>query len=265
MTQMVSTAMVNQSPSLVAETTIITSYKIKVTGIKDLREGVENTTNAEVTKPDGSKEKIYVWIYPEKKSQQEKRELEFLCRMNDKALSLPDHLDGKMAIGLIYQGKRYVAVIDRTDDEDIIATVRDGEIVDINKGQLEETYMCPGLVGCTTAMTSARYKGTHFVKWDEKKKGGRWFECEISEQDSDGDYNVRAHDGDTGFFSGSQISKLGVQSSVGDTVIAYWDNRNYAFKGKHGATDMSGKICVHFDDGDHKLADSSTVHKLSTI
>ena len=32
-------------------------------------------------------------------------------------------------------------------------------------------------------------KMTHFVKWDNKKPGGRWFECSISAA-SDTEYNV---------------------------------------------------------------------------
>merc|ERR1711936_917398 len=135
----------NQSPSLVAKTNIVNSYEITVTGINDIREGVENTTHAEVTKPDGSKEKIYVWIYPEYKYQADKQDLsdlwklqkEFGIREKDQTFSLPDNLDGKMAIGLIYQKTMYIAVIDTTDDKEIVATVRDDKIVDVNKEKME--------------------------------------------------------------------------------------------------------------------------------
>ena len=123
-------------------------------------------------------------------------------------------------------------------------------------------------------MTRARFGGTHFVRWDNSRTGGRWFECAISDKYSDGKYNVKTHDGDSGFFPASQVSHLGIKSSVGDTVLAYrirtsifgaFPNRTYASNGKHSATDTDGKIWVYFDDGEKVLTESSAVHKLSTL
>merc|ERR1719369_1875024 len=106
----------DQSSSLVAKTTIIDSYEITVTGVKTLEEGVGNTAHTTVTKPDGSTEKIFVWIYPDYKYKLEYEDLDFLtgarnCMFGtNKVLSLPENLDdGKMAIGLIYQNTRYIA------------------------------------------------------------------------------------------------------------------------------------------------------------
>ena len=43
----------------------------------------------------------------------------------------------------------------------------------------------------TSGTGLARYSGTHFVKWDNWKTGGRWFECTIVERMSKGKYQVR--------------------------------------------------------------------------
>ena len=74
----------------------------------------------------------------------------------------------------------------------------------------------------------------YFVKWDDAKTGGRFFECSIV-----GNWNkgmplvtVRTHTGNTGKYDLSSIFKIGCPPEVGDDVIAYWDNRPYAFKGK---------------------------------
>ena len=42
----------------------------------------------------------------------------------------------------------------------------------------------------TSGTGLARYSGTHFVKWDNWKMGGRWFECTIIKQMSNGKYQV---------------------------------------------------------------------------
>ena len=64
---------------------------------------------------------------------------------------------------------------------------------------------------------------------------------------------------------GNKISKLGIRSSIGDTVISYWDNRNYAFKGSHTANHPDGRVYVKYDDGDEAWMSSWRVHKLITI
>ena len=103
------------------------------------------------------------------------------------------------------------------------------------------------------------------MRWDDKKTGGRWFESSIGERYSDGIYEVLTHDGDRANFSGVEISCLGVQSQLGDTVIAYWDNRHYAFKGRHMATHLHGMIYVEFDDGGKAFMDAWRVHKLESL
>merc|ERR1711936_368385 len=117
----------DQSSFLVAKTNILNSYEITLTGIKDLSEGIGNTTHAEVTKPDGSKEKIFVWIYPEYKYQEEKQDLSDLWKLQQEF------------------GTREK---DKTYDKEIF-TVRDDKIVDVNKGQMEETYLERWMVGYT--------------------------------------------------------------------------------------------------------------------
>ena len=82
---------------------------------------------------------------------------------------------------------------------------------------------------------------------------------------SDGKYEVLAHDGDRGRYFGYEVSKLGIRSSLGDAVIAYWDSRNYAFKGKNAGDHLNGKIWVEYDDGDKAWIDRNSVHKLVTI
>ena len=119
----------------------------------------------------------------------------------------------------------------------------------------------------TTSNPTAKYGGTHFVKWDNREIGGRWFECTIGTQWSDGRYLVRLYDYDygTGTFRPNEISILGVESTVGDQVLAYWEGSHYAYKGIHGATDSHGKIWVEFDDGINVLTESSAVYKFVTL
>ena len=89
----------------------------------------------------------------------------------------------------------------------------------------------------------------YFVKWDDDKTGGRYFECNLdgkvsgtsgynmaSKFDAYFDrYNVKAHDDDEGIFAQDRIFKMGCAPKKGDSVIAYyndWIQRSYAFLGK---------------------------------
>ena len=49
-------------------------------------------------------------------------------------------------------------------------------------------------------------------------------------------------------------------------VIAYWDGRAYAFKGKVTAKkSLSEEFWVEFDDGDEAWMPSRDVHKLESL
>ena len=118
----------------------------------------------------------------------------------------------------------------------------------------------------TSGTGLARYSGTHFVKWDNWKTGGRWFECTIIERMSDRRYQVLVHDGAVGYFYGKDLTALGSTPSLLDMVIAYWDGRAYAFKGKVTAEkSLSGEFWVEFDDGDEAWIPSRDVHKLESL
>ena len=74
----------------------------------------------------------------------------------------------------------------------------------------------------------------YFVKWDDAKLGGRYFECNLLEKFAawKSTIRIKAHDGDVGTYDTNEVFKIGCKPSKGDTVIAYWDNRAYAFLGK---------------------------------
>ena len=113
----------------------------------------------------------------------------------------------------------------------------------------------------------AKFGKQYFVNWDDKKAGGEWYESDITKKPSDPThtYTVKSHDGDTKFIKGSRISKAGVKSEEGDTILAYHKGgRNYAFAGTHVAT-KGNKIYVRYDDGDTNWEDSTNVHKLVTL
>lgn len=50
--------------------------------------------------------------------------------------------------------------------------------------------------------------------------------------------------------------------ALGSIVIAYWDQRNYAFKGRIIDKCSGGKWKVLYDDGDLKCAPKNEVFKL---
>ena len=69
-------------------------------------------------------------------------------------------------------------------------------------------------------MGSPKYGNqTHFVKWDEEKQGGRWYECTLGEKMSDGKFPVWGHGGWEGNFYGHDITPIGVTPNIGDEVI----------------------------------------------
>ena len=73
----------------------------------------------------------------------------------------------------------------------------------------------------------------YFTRWDLNATGGRFFECSIiSEEESTHTFTVRAHDGDVGRYPFTEIFQIGIPAQIGDDVIAYFDGRPYAFKGK---------------------------------
>ena len=89
---------------------------------------------------------------------------------------------------------------------------------------------------------------THFVKWDNEKSGGRYFECLCH----DGK-NVVCHDNDRGERDRSCIFPLRAwEEQLGGECIAYCgEDRTYAFSGVV-TDDKGGKYHVVFDDGDVK-------------
>ena len=73
-------------------------------------------------------------------------------------------------------------------------------------------------------------KCTHICKWDNDKSGGRWFECVILNE-SEAFYKVKCFDSDTGNIPKGDLIKKSGKGKVdeGDAVVAYWDDRKYAF------------------------------------
>merc|ERR1712146_94326 len=104
---------------------------------------------------------------------------------------------------------------------------------------------------------------THFVKWDSKKDGGRWFECSILSSAGQGKMKVHAHDGDERERVKSEIVPIDQSNviEVGDRVIAYWDGRAYAFAGKVQKEEPD-RFYIIFDDGDKGWKDATKVYKL---
>ena len=111
----------------------------------------------------------------------------------------------------------------------------------------------------TTTGPWARFGQEYFVQWNE----GKWIECEIEKVHLDGSLDILAQNGQSGKYLGTQISWLGFKSAVGDEVIAYFDDGDYAVKGKHGkGTFADGRIFVELDDGNKGWVDAWKVHKL---
>ena len=72
---------------------------------------------------------------------------------------------------------------------------------------------------------------------------------------------VVAHDDDDGTFDRSSIFKMDITPKVGDSVIAYYDSRAYAFSGKAEGRNINGNWYIRFDDGDRAWIKPSWVHK----
>ena len=67
---------------------------------------------------------------------------------------------------------------------------------------------------------------THFVKWDENKSGGRWYECTITSAGANGKHAVTGHEGSKEEFFPSQLTEIGHDTTHGDSTphIAYWQS-----------------------------------------
>jgi len=106
----------------------------------------------------------------------------------------------------------------------------------------------------------------YFTRWDLKATGGRFFESNIiSGAENSHMFTVKAHDGDVGTYPFTEIFQIGIGAQIGDDVIAYFDGRPYAFKGK--ATMVNdGKFFVEFDDcGDKAWVDPTKVYKMVSL
>jgi len=123
-------------------------------------------------------------------------------------------------------------------------------------------------------MGRAKYGAyTHLVKWDEKKAGGRWFECIIGEKMSDGSYHVRDHEGSEGYYSGDCLSEIGHTPGVGSEVVAYWQNvpwwdpinYTYAFLAKVSARKPGHFWVKHEAGGDEEWVPEHAVHALKRM
>ena len=74
----------------------------------------------------------------------------------------------------------------------------------------------------------------YFVKWDDKVVGGRFFESNLLEPYAvwKKEFRVKAHDGDEATDSRQVIFKIDCKPKKGNDVIAYLNNRAYAYLGK---------------------------------
>ena len=122
-------------------------------------------------------------------------------------------------------------------------------------------------------MSAQKGEYTAFVKWDDEKTGGRFFECNYFAFDG-GKYEVYCHDGDSGYFPGSNIIPIVYPENISGPCIAYWDDRPYAFRGQvisrrkkiTGPFGIGhGEYDVLFADGDRKWVHASRVYPLKTL
>ena len=70
-----------------------------------------------------------------------------------------------------------------------------------------------------TGDPSSRFNQKYFVKWDDEVLGGRWIECSIESKADKDMWEVTAHNGEKGIYSGKLISQLGVQAGYKDKVV----------------------------------------------
>lgn len=109
---------------------------------------------------------------------------------------------------------------------------------------------------------------THFVKWDSfLTPGGRWFECTILSGGSGYDkVMVHAFGGDEASFAKCDVIKIANVVNIGDLVIAYFNDRRYAFAGRAVEYDGTGSFKVEFyDDGEVGWVPETKVYKQEAI
>ena len=113
---------------------------------------------------------------------------------------------------------------------------------------------------------SGRYSNTsHFVKWDNRTTGGRWFECMLGETTTTNKRKAICHDGEEAYFHKHDLALLGGNASKNDEVLAYWDGKGYACLGKITTEEKSGEVWVEFADGDKGWIPLKDVHKLQRL
>ena len=111
-------------------------------------------------------------------------------------------------------------------------------------------------------------KISYFVRWDNglilTVAGGRWYECSVYYKWGP-DYHVRTHDGYTGKFSKDRMVQVGQKPNVGDEVLAYFDNREYAHRGTLvavGGGGGGGQMYIKYADGSYSHVLYKNVHAL---
>lgn len=106
---------------------------------------------------------------------------------------------------------------------------------------------------------------TAFVKWDDEKYCGRYFECYYS-GGSGTKLHCTCHDGDKGVrenYDVIPIRPYDVESYDYD-CIAYWDDRGYAFRG-HVEAVGDDTYFVRFADGDAKHVVKDKVYSFRSV
>ena len=115
---------------------------------------------------------------------------------------------------------------------------------------------------------------THLVKWDEKKAGGRWFECIIAgDRMSDGTYKVKDHEGSEGYYYGDCLTEIGHTPGIGSEVVAYWQNvpwydpfnYTYAFLATVSAKKPGHFWVKHVAGGDEEWVPEVHVHAVKRM
>ena len=132
-------------------------------------------------------------------------------------------------------------------------------------GRLQPFEKTPFFNNTMSAQKGRQY--THFLKWDDGKKGGRWFECAICQltvvgKKANSDHVLATcHDGDQRLVRQSELVPIaGRNARNGDNVIAYWDDRKYAFAGKVNGTRVN-ELYVEFADGDEAWISANKVYR----
>ena len=116
-------------------------------------------------------------------------------------------------------------------------------------------------------MVSYGQKGNYnaFVKWDDAKPGGRYFECNYVDDGKSWILPLTCHDGDSGTYHCDDIFPIEPHGYNSERdCIAYWDDRPYAFKGRINAY-RDGKYFVAFEDGDKKWISTDKVYKYQSL